>query len=232
MGAAALRIPEGYPSNLIRVIPAEGSDGVYRFLFEETERNPQKQMKEIVCGTCHPLILSTIVKYAYSHDIKYVFGGQSPDETNSFYYRIPRWKIKVFSTPKLIRKSNIFSKNELDIFWNGWEHSIKRIPRYFAPYHVIPYNIRHIRETLNETLNIPLDRTNPGVTNCKILLYMGAKELKEGKPFPYTYNFAEQVRGGHLDRDEGFKFVNALKMSAIKVHDEVARKLDFGDNLS
>jgi hypothetical protein len=203
--------------------PEEFTNKFYRTAFEITKDG--LGYKESICFYCHPLIIMSVVNYAYTKGIPLVFIGESPDESGTFIYEVPDEIIYSDLTPPFVKHSDQFTDTEKNYFWNGLTKEKSKMPRIIAPLHALPYNAEIIRKKLEELGLIEYNKSNPALTNCQILNLMLAYAMKKNRPIPYVMHIAHQVREGMLPREKALEMYEVGKALSMSIASKVLKKL-------
>jgi hypothetical protein len=132
-------------------------------------------------------------------EIPVVLVGLSPEQTNRYFFQIPRdHMVKKHWNP--VFESDCFSDKDRGNLWSPEVSPM--IPEVYFPFHVWPYNVEEIVSEFSRLGLLNPEASDPLKTECKI---MQAMRYLDGSRLGYDPRigpFSDLVRFGKASRQE------------------------------
>jgi hypothetical protein len=182
--------------------PKEFYRKLFRFLLQHQE---ERGAVRTVCYVCAPLYEGYSLQLATEKGIPLVLAGYSPGQPDPdrMTYEFSRALLcETDWTPPEIRESELFSREELALFWNplGYPAGTK-FPRYLAPFHAWPYSQSEAMKLVVELGLIANSRNaSPIHSNCPVNWLLMYSDLQNLGFNPYAPEFSQLIREGKANR--------------------------------
>lgn len=149
-----------------------------------------------ICNICSQTMHGIGLTEASKRKIPFVALANSPDQTDHYFYEIPKEKIFKSWFPKEIKKS-YFDKKDLKYFWNPKKN--KYLPRFLLPFHVIDYpGEEKIIKKLSDMNFIKGKNLDPFKTNCYLLWLLIYLDLNKIGYTPYIKDISRKIQSGKI----------------------------------
>ena len=176
-----------------------------------------------ICGRCSEIIHGMGLIEASKRQIPMVILGNSPDQTDHYFYEIPKEKITESWIPKEFKFncSNIINYN---YFWNPKKGEY--IPRFLIPFHVIDYpGEKAIIKEISKLGLVKKKDLNSLKTNCYLGWLLVYLDLNRSGYTPYIKNISKNIQSGNLKCSKFKKFyynfgIKLLKLNLVKRTDK------------
>jgi len=149
-----------------------------------------------ICEVCSNVIHGLGLIEASKRKIPFVALGYSPDQTDHFFYKIPREELNKNWIPEELLKN----KNhgiDLEYFWNPEKTDF--IPELFLPFHVIDYpSIERIYEAIEKLGLVKKRHLNFLKTNCYLAWLLHYLDLNVNGYTPYIKDISRNIQMGKL----------------------------------
>ena len=167
-----------------------------------------------ICGICSEVIHGIGLIEASNRKIPCIILANSPDQTDHYFFEIPKEKISKSWVPKEFN-NNYFSKEEISHFWNPKE--MDYIPRFFLPFHVINYpGEQAIIEELSKLNLLKKNKLSPVKTNCDLVWLLHYLDLNNKGYTPYIKNLSREIQNGKFHCNKLKKMYYTLGIKLIK----------------
>jgi hypothetical protein len=171
---------------------------LFRYLLQNQEERGAVYTVSYVYA---PLFEGDAIRVALEKGIPLIMAGYSPGQPDPerMYYEFSRKLIcETDWTPPELRKSDVFSEEELSCFFNPHRYPPGTVfPRYLAPFHAWPYSQEQImKELLNLGLVQDAKHANPIFTNYPINWLLMYSDLRNFGYNPYHPEFSALIREG------------------------------------
>jgi len=182
------------------------SKDFYKKLFTFLLKNQIKEgAVKTVCYVCHPLTEAYALDLAVSEGIPLILEGFSPGQPDpeAMLYEMPKRHIMEDNwTPKAVRESGLFSKEELAHFWDPMAYPKNtQFPRILAPFHAWRYDQAEIMKKVVELGLISSKKSaDPVHSNCLMNWVMMYSDIRNLGYNPYLFEFARLIREGKADK--------------------------------
>jgi hypothetical protein len=193
---------------------------IYRYFL--THPNSETYCDRI-CGLCSNIIHGIGLIEASKRKIPFLALGNSPDQTDHYFYEIPRQKITKNWTPEELKNNNP-DKIDLKYFWNPKKNDF--LPRILIPLHILDYpgEKKIIKEILKLGL-IKRKNLNSFKTNCHLAWLLQYLDLNKYGYDPYIKNLSRNIQSGKLCCNRLKKMyyifgIKLLKSDIIKRNDK------------
>ena len=108
---------------------------------------------------------------------------------------------------------NIFSRDELKLWWKGRGKTKGDVPRRLFPYYAWGYNEENILKKVVDLGLLDKDKTNPILTNSSLIPFMGIVDMCKFGYSSFEPEFARNVRLGKSDRRKWLYLFEMLEYS-------------------
>ncbi len=207
--------------------PVEFYKKMFRFLLSHQE---SRGAVRTVCYICAPLFESYSIRLAVEKNIPLIAAGYAPGqpEPDRMEYEFSRKLLceQDWTPPELV-ESGLFSKQELDLFWNPLAYPEgTEFPRYIAPFHAWDYSQDEAMDLVVKLGLIKNKRSaSPIHSNCPINWLLMFSDLKHLGFNPYAPEFSKLIREGKANRSY-WRFMGPVVDTMIR------RKVLLGRNVS
>lgn len=193
---------------------------LYRFYL----RNPGSEtFGDKICSTCSNVIHGLGLIEASNRRIPFVALGYSPDQTDHYFYKIPRKELNKSWIPKELLRNK---KHDVDLeyFWNPKKDDF--IPELFLPFHVLDYpSVEEIYTTIEQLGLVKKRHLSFLKTNCYLAWLLHYLDLNINGYTPYIKIISKniQLEKIHLNTVEKLYYrcgLQLLKHNLVKISDK------------
>jgi hypothetical protein len=149
-----------------------------------------------ICGTCSNVIHGIGLIEASKRKIPFVALANSPDQTDHYFYEIPRERISQSWIPKEL-ESNDSEGVDPKYFWNPKKEDY--LPRFLLPLHVLDYpGEAAIVEMISKLGLVKKKDMNSFKTNCYLVWLLQYLDLNKSGYDPYIKNLSKPIQNGKI----------------------------------
>lgn len=175
------------------------------FKYACTHLQPGKGCLEIVDKMDAELGFSLCKIYAATNQIPLIINGLSHVQVKNIFgsisYEVPQQQIDQ-KTTSVIGESleHIFSREELDYWWNPDKYAKENLPRIFSPFSIWDYDEEFVIEQVIKLGLISKSNQSPLVTNSSIIPMMVVIDFLHLGYASFEPEFAELIRTGKANK--------------------------------
>lgn len=187
----------------------------YKKLYRYYLTNPNSETYcDKICNICSNVIHGIGLNEASKRKIPFVALANSPDQTDHYFYEIPKREICQSWIPEEF-KNNYFNEVELKYFWNPKENDY--LPRFLLPLHVIGYpGETAILEKLSKLKIVNKKNLSSLRTNCHLAWLLQYLDLHKSGYTPYIKNLSRNIQSGKYQCNKIKKIYYTLGIQLLK----------------
>ncbi len=154
---------------------------------------------DTICEVCSNAIHGIGMVVATQKEIPFITLGYSPDETDHYFYEIPKKEISRSWVPKKLYDES-FDEKDRNYFWNPSKGN--NFPRVFLPFHVIEYpGMEETIRKISELGLIEKRKAHPLATNCYLWWLLMYLDIKKVGYNPYVRCISDLIINGKASRN-------------------------------
>jgi len=167
-----------------------------------------------VCGTCSDIIHGIGLIESSKRKIPFLALANSPDQTDHFFYEIPKERISQSWIPREFKANNPDGINQ-KYFWNPKKEDF--LPRLIIPLHVLDYpGEEAIVEMISKLGLVKKKDMNSLKTNCYLAWLLQYLDLNKSGYDPYIKNLSRNIQSGKFQCSKFKKLYYTFGIKLLK----------------